>query len=279
MPDPGTEPSTAGDRFGDLTDEIGRRFLGIGYAGGRPGGPVLLGQVTVWLALVAALVALVAHRRSVARLLMLRRHGRRPFDIVLLAVPVTVVAYTASRYAWFSWDPRYLFCAYPILILALAGVPPRRSRPGVVAAVAVVLFVGAPSVATLVDRSDGGPTARDRQLERAVDVLVAEGNVVVYADYWTAMPLQFVAGDRLTVGALNAVRFPGDRRAVDEAASPVWVAAHSVGINDIAPMRDALRRAGVGHRERRIGGVSIFDLFARPVRPWEIGLGVAPAPE
>jgi hypothetical protein len=41
-------------------------------------------------------------------------------------------------------------------------------------------------------------------------------------------------------------------------------------------MRTALDAAGITHRERTFGDVSVFDRFSEPVRPWELGLGVPP---
>jgi hypothetical protein len=47
-------------------------------------------------------------------------------------------------------------------------------------------------------------------LSAAADWLVTTGHPVVYADYWTGMPLQFAAGSRLTVGVAG-----GGRRAME----------------------------------------------------------------
>jgi hypothetical protein len=125
-----------------------------------------------------------------------------------------------------------------------------------------------------VTRADDAPAHRDRDLRRAIAALRKEGTTDVYAAYWTAMPLQFIAGDRLTVGAMNtSLRFPEDRHAVNASPSPSWVASRSINADDITPMRRALQRAHIRYRERRFGGVSIFDRFSRGVRPWQIGLG------
>jgi hypothetical protein len=123
------------------------------------------------------------------------------------------------------------------------------------------------------------PEGRDEDLARVVDVLVAEDQTHVYAGYWTAMNLQFVAGDELTVGSLILPeRFLAERRAVDAHPHPVWVASHGVNTDDVAPLRAALDAAGVSYRARTVGLAVIFDRLDPVVRPEEVGLGVeAPA--
>jgi hypothetical protein len=276
QPTPGTRPSTPLSRWGDLTDEIGRQFLGLAHLAGRPGWPVGLGRVVVALVLVAAAAALVQHRRSILAVVTLRTEGRRPFTLVLLAVPLTVALYVGSRYAWFTTEPRYLFCAYPVLVLGLAAVPPARRWWGPLTGVVLLGLVAGPSIWLVASHADERPEGRDEDLEEAVDLLVAEDERFVYADYWTAMNLQFEAGDRLTVGSLNVPRFADDRAAVDAAPDPVWVASAGVNTDDRGRMRDALEAAGVAHRERTIGLVTIFDRIDPDVRPWEIGLGEPP---
>jgi len=274
QPNPRRPVTTPLERFGNLTDPIGREFLGVAHLYGRPGWPVAVGRLLVALLLVVALAALALRRRSVWRLVTLRRSRRRPLDIVLLAVPVMLLAYVASSFAWFTKEPRYLFCGYPVLILGLAALPPLRRTTGLLAALALVAVVGGPSLTLLITHADDAPAHRDRDLRRAVALLRANRTTRVYADYWTAMPLQFVAKDSLTVGSLSTTaRFPSDRQAVDATASPVWVASRNINADDITPMRDALTRAHIGFRERRLGGVSLFDRFSRPVRPWQVGIG------
>jgi hypothetical protein len=63
---------------------------------------------------------------------------------------------------------------------------------------------------------------------------------------------------------------------VDRARNPVWIASRGANADDISAMRTALDAAGITHRERTFGDVSVFDRFSERVRPWEIGLGVPP---
>jgi hypothetical protein len=274
-PDPGTVPTTAADRFGNLFDEVGRQFIGVAYLNGDPGWPVTAGRITLWALTVAALVALAFRWRGVLALLTARETDRRPFDLILLAVPVTIAVYVASDYAWFSTEPRYLFAAYPVLLFGLARLVPARAPLRQVTAAAVLLFVAGPSLTLLVSRADDVAGERDDDLAHVVDVLDEEGSEFVYASYWTAMPLEFVADDRLVV-ATTALpeRLPEERRAVDRAEDTVWVASRGVNNDDVTPMREALDEEDIGYRERTFGDVVVFDRFSTDVRPWDVGLSV-----
>lgn len=87
------------------------------------------------------------------------------------------------------------------------------------------------------------------------------------------MPLEFEAHDRLTVGTMVLPeRLDDERRAVDQAVDPVWVASRGVNTDDIATTRRALDAAEISYRERSFGDISVFDRFDRDVRPWDVGL-------
>jgi hypothetical protein len=275
VPNPGVAPSTLHQRLDFVSNPVGREFLGIAYVNGAPGWPVGLGRAVLGLLAVLWLVAAVRHRRTVVALLTLRPTGRDPFDLVLVAAPIVVLGVVASKYAYFTTEPRYLFMAFPLLALALAALVPRAGLRRVGVAVLVVAFVAAPSLTMIVSHADDAPAHRDRDLLRATSVLAADHVRDVYADYWTALPLQFLAGTRLVVGSTTTPeRLAAERRAVDRSPDPAWVAARGVNADDVTPMRAALQAAGIRFRERRFGVVSIFDRFSRPVRPWQIGLGV-----
>lgn len=276
VPEPGYRPTTLAERTGNLFDEIGREFIGVAHIDGAPGWPTALGRLTLWALLALVVVAFVHRRRTVWSVLRLRAEPRAPLDVVLLAVPVVVVGYTTSKFAWFTTEPRYLFAAFPVLLLLLAALVPRHRIWGPVGAGLVLLFVAGPSLTMLVSRADDVPGTRDADLEEVVDLLDAEGTTDVYAEYWTAMALEFVADDRLTVGTLIVPeRLPEERLAVDAADDPVWVASRGVNADDITPMRNALDRAGITYRERPVGDdIVVFDRLSEDVRPWEIGLGI-----
>lgn len=274
-PDPGSLPTTALERFGNLFDEVGRQYIGVAFLFGEPGWPVTLGRLTLWALAAAGGVAIAVRWRGVLALLTLRTAHRRPFDVVLLGIPITVVAYVSSEYAYFTTEPRYLFAAFPILLLGLARLVPVRGPAGPAVAAAVLLFVAAPSLTLLVSRADDVAGERDADLAGVVDLLEEEGTTSVYASYWTAMPLEFEAGDRLTVGSMALPeRLPDERRAVDEAEDPVWVASKGVNTDDVATVRDALDAAGVTYRLRTFGDMAVLDRFDPDVRPWDVGLSV-----
>jgi hypothetical protein len=275
IPHPGLLPTTAVERFGNLFDEIGRQFIGVAFLFGEPGWPVALGRVTLWGLTLAGVVAIGVRWRGIFALVTARTEHRRPFDMVLLGIPITVVAYVASEYAYFITEPRYLFAAFPILILGLARLVPHHAPGRTLATAAVLLFVAAPSLTLLISRADDVAGDRDADLARVVDALEADGTRFVYASYWTAMPLEFEADDRLTVGTMAVPeRLPDERRAVDRAPDPVWVGSRGVNTDDIATTRDALDAAGITYRERAFGDISVFDRFSRNVRPWDVGLSV-----
>ena len=176
----------------------------------------------------AAVVALVRRRRGLLGVLTLRTGSAQPFYLVLLCLPVMVVAYAVSKFAWFATEPCYLHVAYPVLLLALVGLVPRSqpARPdGWV--VLVLLLVAGPSLTLLVTRADDVPGDPDDDFPTVIDVLEAEGSTDVYAQYWTAMPLELYADDRLTVGTLIVPdRLLGERMAVDRAPYRVGRGPH-----------------------------------------------------
>lgn len=273
VPRHGGLATTAWERLQNLFDPVGREFIGVAHLNGAPGWPVWFGRLTLWALLLVAAVAIARRWRELLDLLTLRTDRPQPFDIVLLCIPVTMAAYVASRFAWFITEPRYLFVAYPILILGLVALIPRRRPAQKAGVVLVLLFVAGPSVTMLVSRADDVRGTPDDDYPEVVDQLVAEGNTDVYAPYWTAMPLQFYGDERVTVGSLVLPeRLLDERRHVDRAPDPVWVAARGVNSDDITPMRNALDEAGISYRVRTFGDVVIIDQFSDDVRPWEIGL-------
>lgn len=282
IPNPGIRPSTKAMRLHVLLDPIGREFLGVAHLGGAPGWPMFWGRLVVYGLLALAAIALIRRARGIISLITLRKTHRRPFDVILLALVITIIAYIYSPYGWSSTDPRYLFVAFPILILGLIELIPIQGWRRTAAAGVVFAIFGGTSLTMLVTHADSVPPTRDRDLQVAADMLVRGGVKDVYAEYWTAMPLEFFADDRLNVGTLIVPdRLLDERRLVDAAEDPAWVAGSGVNGDDRVPMRNALTAHGIGFRERRAGSaVSIFDRFSRPVRPWEIGLGIAvPAAE
>lgn len=250
-PDP-AEDSTIPGRLANLAEPVAREYVGVAYSYGE-GGPWLPLQVLAVLTLAGAYgLAVVRRLRSGG--------GRRPVDLLLAVPPVVVALYAASTSTWYIGTPRYLLVTYPLLAIGVAALL-RRLVPAVaVVAVSAVLTAG--FFAWL----PGGPTTQDRQrvLVRVADVLAAEGQTRVYADYWTATPLQFAAGDRLVVATVGGVRrFPRAQAEVDAAGHPVFVGSGLDG--STARIRAALDQRRIPYRARDFDYVTVFDRLPGPV--------------
>jgi hypothetical protein len=136
----------------------------------------------------------------------------------------------------------------------------------VVAAYAALSFAFFPSI------DQGNTRDRDAVLRQLSTQLAAEGQTRVYAGYWTAMPLQYAAGDRLAVATARGVqRFPDEQAAVERARTPVYVGSDHDGTT--AAFQAALERNHVPYRARRFAFVTIFDRLPGTADPHRLGLG------
>jgi hypothetical protein len=194
---------------------------------------------------------------------------RRPGDLLLAVPPVVAVLYVASNATWYTGTPRYLAGTFPLLAIGLAALVPTRPRavPALaVAACAVLSFAFFPTI-------DQGSTAeRDAVLRQVSARLAAEGETRVYAGYWTAMPLQYAAGDRLVVAtAVGVRRFPDAQAAVERASTPVYVGSDQDGTT--TTFRTALERAHVPYRTRTFSFLTVFDRLPAGADPHRLGLG------
>ncbi len=278
----GPQPDrTPFDRLRLLAGPVLREFLGVGYFDAAPGWP-RIAQTAAVLGLAAAYaVACWRRRAGLADLVLLQDGRRRPADVLLVVPPVVAVLYAVSKYTWWAGEPRYLFTAYPALALGLAALVPRARRPAVTVpvAAALVLTVGGTSVLTAVRHAGDGDPGRDACLAGGVDWLTGHGVTAAYSDYWTGMPLQLVAGGRVSIGPMLAGRrkFPELREAAD-AAPPAYVLGH---VPD--PMRQqedrvvAMDRALAGHAvtatRTTVGCLTVYTDLRPALRPWELGLG------
>jgi hypothetical protein len=276
VPPAPVQNSTIGERLGNLFGPVLREFVGVTYAHADGGLPLAL-QIIVVVALLALyLFAAWQRRHGLRRLVTGGLDGRVPADL-LLAVPVVVVlAYAASNSAWYTGTPRYLMIVYPLFAIGLARLIPRLELRAVVAAGVVLILVSA--ALSWGFFRDLGPTAtnpalaqRDAVLREVTDRLRAQDERFVYADYWTAMPLQYLAGDKLDVAVcLGSKRFPDEQAAVAAQPSPVYVSSPLDGSAD--PIGAALRSHHITFRQTRIGFVTIYDHIPAGLRPQDIGL-------
>ncbi len=299
FPQLGIRASTPTSRLGDLLDPVGRMFLGLAHSAGAAGVPIGLARILLWVAVLALVAAIVIRRRSIVALLWLRPAGRRPLDVMLVAVTLAMGGYVASRYAYFTIDPRYLYATSPGLILLLAALADpaalgRLGKPvtsaaagnaggftrvGVAAVSALLLFfIGGPTAVMLRHSSldSNGNTSNlpntgiDSDMAAAIKVLSREGTRYVFAAYWQAVPMDFLAQGRLTAvsyGAQN--RFPEQRAEAD--AAPMREVAW-MDLSFETAMAGALARHHIGYRARRFGHVTVYDQFSVSTDPGRIGL-------
>ena len=280
------------DRASGLFGPVLREFVGVGYFHGRPGWPLWAQYLAVAVLAAAYLAAVWRRRRGLAAVLTLRplaappaAGDRRPGDLLLLVVPVTAVLYVASKYTWWTGEPRYLFAAYPALALGLAALAPRAGRAAVAAGTAVLVVVGATSLGQLARHSGDGPADLPGCLTSAAGWLSERGVRAVYSDYWTGLPLQFYAGEKLLVGPMGGGRgkFPAARRVLDADPDPVYVAGHvpdpmGQERDQVAVLDDAFSRHGVRARRTVVGCVVVYSDLRPVLRPWELGVGLPMPP-
>jgi hypothetical protein len=271
VPPAPAEESTVPQRLGNLVEPVLREYVGVAYPHGEGG---------LWWPLQAAVVVLLAGAYGVA---VARRSGlrdllrvdrRRPGDLLLAVPPVVVVLYAVSNTTWYTGTPRYLLVTYPLLAVGLAAlVPPWSRRAGRVAAALLVATSALLTLGFLRDQVATQPDTRNRDavLGRLTDHLERTGETRVWAGYWTAMPLQYVAGDRLAVGVFaGVVRFPDTQAAVAAAPEVVYVGSDHDGT--AGRIEAALRARGVSFRATRVGMFTVYDRLSVPVRPAGLGL-------
>jgi hypothetical protein len=135
----------------------------------------------------------------------------------------------------------------------------------VVAACAALAFGFFPTIGL------GSTRDRDAVMRQVASTLATEHQTDVYAGYWTAMPLQYVAGDRLVVATAGGVqRFPDAQTAVEQAPSPVYVGSDHDGTT--AAFRAALDRAHLPYRARKFAFLTVFDGLPGSADPAVLGL-------
>lgn len=248
-PDPAF-PSSLFQRLQNLCGPVLREYLGVAYGNGD-GGLWLPVQLVVVAVLVGG-YGLALYRRS--WLVPFLRGRGAPADVLLAVPPVVVVLYVASDSTWYTGTPRYLGLTYPLLAVGLAALIPAAVR-----SVGPVLVLSAVLAYSFFPTMDVPPrtAARDAVLGEVTDLLVAEGHTAVYAGYWTAMPLQYVAGDRLSVATVGGGRFLATQAVVRAAREPVLVGNDHDGSAEF--LRAALDQRHLTYRTRRFHFLTIFD--------------------
>jgi hypothetical protein len=273
----GSNPATAWDRLMALIDPVYREFLGVAFYRGSPppASTAWLSLPIAWL-MVAVFVAAVWRRRAgllaVARGRVSHRNG---MDVLLIAVPLVVALYCVSPSGWYIGTPRYLFPIYPLLAIAAAAMVPRQRRvAGVVGLVIVGVSATLCAQYFVAAKPLLGTAPQDAALRRVVDRLLAEHETQVYSGYWTAMPLSYTGGGRVTVATcVGPQRFPADAAAVrahSVLGGPVYV------VNPAEPwdaqILEALQAHHVAYRTTRLGVFDVLDEIRPDGGPIELGL-------
>lgn len=142
----------------------------------------------------------------------------------------------------------------------------------------LLLFIGGPTAVMLRHSSldsngntSGLPgTGIDADMAVAIKVLSREGTRYVFAAYWQAVPMDFLAQGQLTAvpyGTQN--RFPERRAAAD--AAPMREVAW-MDLSSETAMAGALARHHIGYRARRFGHVTVYDQLNVNTDPGRSGL-------
>ena len=266
LPRDPAEPSTVPERLGNLFGPVLRQYVGVTYSH-TDGGLWLPLQLLVVAVLVVAYLAAVVRRRGLVDFLRGRVDRRRPADLLLAVPPVVAVLYAASDATWYTGTPRYLVGTFPLLAIGLAALVPARPWPVPAAVVAAAAAVSLAFFPTIQNRDTTGQYDTLRQVARQ---LAADGEDRVWAGYWTATPLQYAAGDRITVAtAVGVRRFPEAQAEVARAPAPVYVGSGLDGTT--AVFRAALDRAHVPYRARTFDFLTVFDQLPPTAGPRALG--------
>jgi hypothetical protein len=181
---------------------------------------------------------------------------------------VVAVLYAASNATWYTGTPRYLVGLFPLLAIGLAALVPVRPWPVPAAVVAAAAVLSVAFFPTIQARDT---SARYATLRQVAAQLAADGEDRVWAGYWTATPLQYAAGDRITVAtAVGVRRFPHAQAAVERAPRFVYVGSDLDGT--AAVFRTALDRRHVPYRARRFAFLTVFDRLPPTADPRSLGL-------
>ena len=267
LPRDPAQSSTVLERLGHLFGPVLRQFAGVTYSHTEGGLPVPL-QVLVVVGLAAAYVVAVVRRRGLVDFLRGRVDRRRPGDLLLAVPPVVAVLYAASNATWYTGTPRYLVGLFPLLAIGLAALVPARPWP---VPAAVVAAAAALSVAFFPSIQARDTSAQYATLRQVATQLAADGEDRVWAGYWTATPLQYAAGDRITVAtAVGVRRFPEAQAVVERAPRSVYVGSDLDGT--AAVFRTALDRRHVPYRARRFAFLTVFDRLPPTADPRSLGL-------
>ena len=277
FPGPGPQPPVSlRDRMINVFGVLTREFIGVGQISGRPGWPLKLQYLALVVVLGGWLIAVIRRRQGILALLTFQtRWGRKPVDILLVAVALGWIGLAVSHYSWYTETPRYLFVLYPLYPLLLAAcVPVRaaRSVTVVTAATLTVVFVVS-SLVQLTTYRAAGP--REETYRKVAAALVAAGQTNVYGDYWRVIPLEYFSPDVQINAAPLGVgggKFPEEHAQVDNAPTFAYI-ADAADLKAKKGIAAELRRRNISFTPTVIDSLVIYTDLSRYPKPWDIGLG------
>ncbi len=167
---------------------------------------------------VAALVALLCGLAAVVRG---KAPALEPFVWVAVAMPWLIAIPSATSPVF---EPRFGLLLVPIAacLVGLICTTPRR----VIVAAAILASFGIANTIDVVHRADAERFHLDlapARFDGLADALAQRHITHLYADFWAAYPFSFETGSRFSISALDLVRNPYARKAVDAARARTWL--------------------------------------------------------
>ena len=272
-----TPPTTIYERADTLIGSVLPMLLGLKLTNASALANWLPSELLLAVVLAAFGVVLYRRRHGVLAALTFRPEARASTDLVVLAFLLLGPIWLTSEFAYFTGEPRYLQPLSPLLAIGLAGlVSAARGRQAVVTGIALVLITGALTAIALnrVIASGGtgavvaGSRIHTECLPEVVDVLRGEDADAVYADYWLAYTLQFIADDGIAVAPSIFSRFPDLTAAVEHDPAPAYVVPSGQAADSLA---GKLNAAGSRFNRRNICSLAVFANLRPVVRPAMLG--------
>jgi hypothetical protein len=245
--------------------------------------PPALATAAVVVLLIIATAAI--RWRGLRAIVTLRTAQRQPVDLLLLILLITPWLYALSPFAWFRYEPRYVFVLYPVFIwlavlgaqtlLRLGAVAGRRypwvnvaARTGFVALTVLWAVLSFAEISRPLARWP----ATDRQLARAAEWMHLHGVTHAYASYWTALPLNYLSEGGVRVGALGVEQAKMADIEYSVKIAPETAYVHSARPGDPYDFGRLLTSHRVGYAMASIGPVQVYYHLTRQIRPVELGL-------
>jgi hypothetical protein len=278
-------PTTVLMRLKDLVHIVLPEYLGIGNADSSSIGATHAFDAIAAILLLLLLAAVFVRRRGMLAVLTLRSGQRASIDLIILIIPVAVLIYLISTHSWFTGNPRYLYVLFPITAVAAASgfcwIRARVAgrRPWRIAVSTVAIGVIAIGFADSAFYPSMYPSNEDNvsmaNLQNAVRYLQKDGPHDVYAEYWVAVPAQYLAeNSRVNVAPwkTGAAKSQASSDAVAAAPSFGYLLADRSGTPSAADFAQILTAAGVTYKRVTIGKATVFENLHPDLTPSQLHL-------